>query len=91
MENITINAVYNMVNKHKDNLCYNLQYIQEIQLDNKDGETEATLELYITTSGYIYSIYFTDETTGKSKEFIGKEVDELATKLLQDGLIELTI
>lgn len=91
MKNITIDTVYNMVNEHKDNLCYNLQYIQEIQLDNEEGETEATLELYIATDGYIYSIYFTDETTGKSKEFIGTEADKLATKLLQNGLIELTI
>jgi len=91
MNNITQSTVLDLLKENRDTLSYTREYIQEIQLDNEEGETEATLELYITTDGYIYSIYFTDETTGESKEFIGTEVDELATKLLQDGLIELTI
>ena len=65
------------------NLCYNYQTIQEIQLDNEQGETEYTLEVYYTSDGYIYNIVFTDETTGKEVIQFGNKATELATRLLE--------
>jgi hypothetical protein len=87
---ITQSHIVDMVEKHKDHLYYNRQYIQEIQMDTKEGKTEATLELYYTDDGYIYNIAYTDETTGNYREFAGQEADELARKLLdrESALIE---
>lgn len=81
--NITSQYILEQVKAHKDHLCYNRQFfIQELQLDNKNGETEATLELYYTNDGHVYSIIYTNELTGNTREITGKECEDLSMELL---------
>ena len=83
MKNITQSTILDLLKEKRDTLSYTREYIQEYQIDDENGDRLATLELYYTDDGYIYNIVFTDETNGNTREFYGKEGDELATKLLE--------
>ena len=83
MNNITQSTVLDLLKENRDTLSYGISHIQEYQIDTEDGEPIATLELYWSDDGYIYNIVFTDESNGNSKQFYGKEGDELAQKLLE--------
>ncbi len=87
--NITKNYVIDAMDKNKKYLCENRQYIQELQYDNKDGDRVCTVEVFYTDDGYIYSIIFTNEMTGDTREFSGAEGDELAKELIENNLLPI--
>lgn len=93
MKDITMDTIISTIKEHKDNISYDYETIQTVQLETEDGETQATLEVYYTSDGYIYNAIFTDEQTGDTKQIYGKEIDEFATKLFggENPLLESTI
>jgi len=65
--------------KKHGGICKTYDTITSYQLDNKDGETEWTIDVYSSDSGYIYYIEITNETNGNIRKISGLDVDKWAT------------